>query len=171
MCTWAALRKCLAAQREKLHGCGWSQPTATSPCRCLSEHWTEAHPWGRQRTPGCIDLWEEREPDFSAHLLPWPATLVQCMSCATVPSGQTLSLPIHLGTLGFTLEPVSLWPPHGNLNLKACTSQTLVLKGWIQMSSRLVLTFKAFYTLLPICFTTHYTPRLPSRQSTLVIAF
>lgn len=116
MCTLAALRKCLAAQREKLRGCGWSQPTATSPCRSLSEHWTEVHPWGRQPTPGCIDLWEERESWISVFTSSLGQPLVQGMSCATVPSSQTLSLPIHLGThpwlhSGACLSVTTSWQP------------------------------------------------------------
>lgn len=62
---------------------------------------------------------EEGEQGFGPHLLPWPDALVQCMSYATLFSGQTLSflldLVIHPWLHSGACPPVTaLWLPEPN---------------------------------------------------------
>ena len=120
--------------------------TASSPAHegvCANSGFRR--PSSRRQAHARVHSWMRSE-----NLLPWSATLVRCPSCPTVPSGRIHCLPSNLVTHPWLhSRGAFLWLPSGFWN------QTPVLKRWVQVSSPHGLTFKAFYTLLPVCFSIH----------------
>lgn len=97
---WGFVAPCKAEQRPPWDTRGMHR-SGCSETPCLAEKTPRGceEPIRPPPAPaGALVDTEVGQPAVRAPLLPWPAALVQCVSCATVFSGQTLSFPASLVT-------------------------------------------------------------------------
>lgn len=97
---WCFVAPCKAEQRPPWDTRGMHR-SGCSEMPCLAEKTPRGcdEPIGPPPAPaGALVDTKVGQPAVRAPLLPWPAALVQCVSCTTVFSGQTLSFPASLVT-------------------------------------------------------------------------